>query len=284
MSVKIMSDSTCDLSPELVKQYDIDVLPLHIVLGDQEYEDGVTITPDEVYAWSDAHKTTPKTSAVAFDTVVEAFRPYLEEGREIVCFAISEDMSTTANVMRLAAQELEAEDRVFIIDSQNLSTGIGMQVIEAAILAQQDKSGAEIVEHIQKMQPAIRTSFVVDSLTYLYRGGRCSGLAALAGSALRLHPKIIVHEGKMSPGKKYRGKMDRVFTDYAHDLEEGLCNARTDRVFFTHSGCDQKTIDAMVEYLKSFDRFSEILVTRAGCVVSSHCGANTVGIVYTEQF
>ncbi len=284
MYVKIISDSTCDLSPELVEKYDIDILPLHIVLGDEEYEDGVTITPDEVYAWSDAHRTTPKTSAVAFDTVVEAFRPYLAEGREIVCFAISEDMSTTANVMRLAAQELEAEDRVFVVDSQNLSTGIGMQVIEAAILAQQEKSGAEIAEAVKQMQPFVRTSFVVDSLTYLHRGGRCSGLAALAGGALRLHPKIIVHNGKMSPGKKYRGKMDRVFMEYAHDLEEGLRSARTDRVFFTHSGCDEETIDAVVEYLKSFDRFSEILVTRAGCVISSHCGANTIGIVYTEQF
>ena len=133
--VKIISDSTCDLSAELVAQYDIDILPLHILLGDEEFEDGKTITPDEIYSWSDEHKTTPKTSAPSLAETIELFRPYVEEGCEIVCFSISNSMSTSGNVMRLAAGELEAENRITVIDSANLSTGIGLLVIEAAIMA-----------------------------------------------------------------------------------------------------------------------------------------------------
>lgn len=136
--VKIISDSTCDLSAELAAQYDIDILPLHILLGDEEFEDGKTITPDEIYSWSDEHKTTPKTSAPSLAETIELFRPYVEEGCEIVCFSISNSMSTSGNVMRLAAGELEAENRITVIDSANLSTGIGLLVIEAAIMAKTD--------------------------------------------------------------------------------------------------------------------------------------------------
>ena len=282
MQVKIISDSTCDLSPELIEKYDITILPLHIVLDDQEYLDGVTITPEEIYEWSDAHRTTPKTSAIAFDDVLEALRPHLENGQEVVCFSISGEMSTTANVMRLAAEELEATDRVFIVDSRNLSTGVGIQAIEAAILAQEGKSGAEIVAEMAKISPRIRTSFVVDSLIYLYRGGRCGGLAALAGSALRLHPKIAVEDGKMHPCKKYRGKMCKIYRDYAHDMEAELLRAEPDRIFITHSGCEEGVVEEMQAYLESLHHFKEILVTRAGGVISSHCGPNTLGLLFID--
>lgn len=125
--VKIISDSTCDLSKEIVDRYNIDIVPLHVLMGDNEYEDGVNITPDEIFAWSDANKTTPKTSAPSMESVIETFKPCIEKGYDIVAFAISEDMSTSANVMRLAAQELNAEDKIKVIDSANLSTGIGHQ-------------------------------------------------------------------------------------------------------------------------------------------------------------
>lgn len=134
--VKIISDSTCDLTPDLLSKYDIDILPLHILLGEKEYKDGINITPDQIYSWSDANKTTPKTSAPALSETIELFRPYVEEGRNIVCFSISNSMSSSGNVMQLAAEELDAQDLITVIDSANLSTGIGLLVIEAAILAQ----------------------------------------------------------------------------------------------------------------------------------------------------
>ncbi len=200
--VKIISDSTCDLSAELVAQYDIDILPLHILLGDEEFEDGKTITPDEIYSWSDEHKTTPKTSAPSLAETIELFRPYVEEGCEIVCFSISNSMSTSGNVMRLAlAGELEAENRITVIDSANLSTGIGLLVIEAAIMAKNGHSASEIASVMETLKPNVRASFVVDTLTYLYRGGRCNAVAAMAGGVLKLHPKIVVENGAMDATK-----------------------------------------------------------------------------------
>lgn len=281
--VKIISDSTCDLSQELLEKYEVSILPLHVILGDRECEDGVNISPDEIYSWSDENKTTPKTSAPALDQAMELLRPYVESKTEVVCFAISEEMSSSANVMRLAAEELEGEKLVHIINSANLSTGIGLLVIEAAQMAQKGKSAAEIEAAVEQLKPYVRTSFVVDTLIYLHRGGRCSGLAALAGGALRLHPKIVVEAGKMSPEKKYRGKMEKVVMDYVHDQEDAIKKAKPERVFITHSGCDQEAIQMVYDYLKELGHFEEILVTRAGGVISSHCGPGTLGVLYIAE-
>ena len=280
--VKIIADSTCDLSAGLLEKYEVSVLPLHILLGEQEYEDGVDLTPEEIYRWSDEHKTTPKTSAPAFDRAVELFRPYIENGCEIVCFAISEEMSTSANVMRLAAEEQDASDRVTVIDSASLSTGIGLLVIEAAVMAKEGEKAAQIAARMEELKPLVRASFVVDTLTYLHRGGRCSGVAALAGSALKLHPKIVVENGKMNPEKKYRGKMEKVLLDYTKDLKEALCLARKDRVFITHSGCEEQTVEKVRIWLEELHLFDEILITRAGGVISSHCGPGTLGVLFIE--
>ncbi len=280
--VKIISDSTCDLSEELVKKYEVEILPLHIVLGDEEYLDGKNITPEDIYKWSDANKTTPKTSAASIDMTIDAFRPYIEQGREIVCFSISSDMSTTGNVMRMAAEELDAEDKIHIIDSANLSTGIGLMVIEAAIMAQEGKDATEIVARIEEIKPRVRASFVVDTLTYLYRGGRCSGLAAMAGGMLKLHPKIVVENGKMKPTEKYRGKLSAVVMNYVKAMEEDIKKAKTDRIFITHSGCDDAIVKEVYEYLENLGIFKEILVTRAGGIVSSHCGPGTLGVLFIE--
>ena len=173
--VKIIADSTCDLSQELLTKYDISILPLHVLLGEEEYLDGRTITPDQIYSWSDAHKTTPKTSAPSLVEAMELMKPYVEEKREIVCFSISDEMSTSGNVMRLAAEELDAAQLVTVINSANLSTGIGLLVIEAAIMAGNGATGKEIAEKMEELKPLVRASFVVDTLTYLHRGGRCSG-------------------------------------------------------------------------------------------------------------
>lgn len=281
--VKIISDSTCDLSPELIAKYDIDILPLHILLGEDEYEDGRNITPQQIYDWSDAHKTTPKTSAPSLAEAIELFRPYIEEKREIVCFSISGSMSTSGNVMRLAAEELEASDLVTVVDSANLSTGIGLLVIEAAIMAEKGQSAAEIAAAIEVLKPKVRASFVVDTLTYLYRGGRCNAVSAMAGGVLRLHPKIVVENGAMDASKKYRGKINSVIMSYVKDMEEDLKSARPERIFITHSGCDRDTVNAVRSYLESFGIFHEILETRAGGVVSSHCGPGTLGVLFIAK-
>lgn len=281
--IRIFSDGTCDLSKELIERYDITILPLHILLGEEEFLDGVDITPDEIYKWSDEHKTTPKTSAVSIEDVMKAAGPYLDQGDEIISFSISDDMSTSGNVMHMAAAELEAEDRFHVINSANLSTGIGLLVIEAAEMAQQGKSAAEITARIEELKPLVRASFVVDTLTYLYRGGRCSGLAALAGGALKLHPRIGVEDGKMGPGKKYRGNMEKVVLSYVKDMEEAMKNARPERVFITHSGSAPEIVDKVRAYLNDLHVFHEILETRAGGVVSSHCGPGTLGVLFIAK-
>lgn len=281
--VKIISDSTCDLSPELVAKYEIDILPLHILLGEEEYEDGKNITPEQIFAWSDEHRTTPKTSAPSLAAAVELFRPYVEEGREIVCFSISGSMSTSGNVMRLAAEELEATDRIRVVDSANLSTGIGLLVIEAAIMAQNHHTAAEIAFAMEALKLNVRASFVVDTLTYLYHGGRCNAVAAMAGGVLKLHPRIVVENGAMNASKKYRGKIASVVLSYVKDMEDSLKNARPDRVFITHSGCDRAIVEEVRSYLEGLGIFQEILETRAGGVISSHCGPGTLGVLFIAK-
>lgn len=281
--VKIISDSTCDLSPELIAKYDIDILPLHILLGEDEYEDGKNITLEQIYSWSDENKTTPKTSAPALTDAIELFKPYIDEGREIVCFSISSSMSTSGNVMRIAAEELEAEDCITVIDSANLSTGIGLLVIEAAIMAQNNHTVEEIVSAIEALKPNVRASFVVDTLTYLYRGGRCNAVSAMAGGVLKLHPKIVVENGSMNASKKYRGKINSAIMTYVKDMEDDLKAARPDRVFITHSGCDRTIVEEVHSYLENLGVFSEILETRAGGVISSHCGPGTLGVLFIQS-
>lgn len=281
--IKIISDSTCDLTADLLEKYQVSILPLHVNMGEEEYRDGVNITPDELYAWADANKTTPKTSAASIVEAMELYSTYGKENDHIISFSISGSMSTTGNVMRMAAQDVDMEERVHVIDSESLSTGVGLLVIEAAVMAKQGKSAQEIVETIEELKPRVRASFVVDTLTYLHRGGRCSGLAALAGGALKLHPRIAVENGKMDAGKKYRGKMSSVIMSYVKDMEQELLHAKKDRVFITHSGCDDAIINQVYEYLKGLNRFDEILITRAGSVISSHCGPGTLGVLFIAQ-
>ena len=274
--VKIISDSTCDLSPELIARYDIDIIPLHIILGEDDYLDG-RISPEDIYRWSDENNMSPKTAAVSMEDALAAFKPY--KGQEVIVFTISSSMSSTYNVLRMAAEQTDAE-RIHVIDSKNLSTGVGLQVIAAAEMAQKGLSATEIVEKIKAGRDAVRASFVVDTLTYLHRGGRCSSVAALMGGALRLHPRIGVAEGKMSAGKKFRGRMDRVIRDYVADMKDDLLAAKPEHVFITHSGCDEDTIAAVYGMLDGLHHFREIHVTRAGGVISSHCGPGTLGVLF----
>lgn len=279
-TVSIIADSTCDLSRELLEKYHIETFPLHIILGENEYLDGVNITPEEIYLWSDENKVTPKTSTVSLVEAQECLVKQLSKAQEVICFCVSEEMSTCSTVVSMAAIEMGMEDKVFVVDSTNLSTGIGLQIIEAAIMAEQGMKAEQIVERVKEMQPFVRASFVVDTLTYLHRGGRCSGLAAMAGSTFKLHPYISVIDGKMQAGKKYRGRMDKVICDYVNDLKPALKKAYPDRVFITHSGCEEEIVDVVKTQLEELHHFKEILITRAGSVISSHCGPGTLGVLF----
>lgn len=278
--IRIVADSTCDLSADLIQKYGIRIAPLHIVLGEKEYLDGAEITPDEIYEWADAHGETPKTSAIGFEDASEVIRQLSGTDDEMIIFTISEKMSTTANVFRMAAEELRLDEKVTVIDSANLSTGISLMIIKAAVMVKEGKSREEICKEIEVLRGMVRSSFVVDTLVYLHRGGRCSSVAALAGGVLKLHPKIVVANGSMSADKKYRGNIGKVIIDYVKDLESELKNADKDRVFITHSGCEQEIIDEVYTYLENLHHFDEILITRAGGVISSHCGPGTLGVLY----
>lgn len=277
--VRIFADSTCDLSPELIEKYGITILPLCIVLDDKSFYDKLEISPDEIFKWADEHKTTPKTAAITFDYAVEKLEPCMKADEDVIFFGISTDMSTTCNVMRLASEEFDT-GRVFVIDSQNLSTGIGLQVLRAAELAAAGTDAETIVKEIEEARSKVRASFVVDTLTYLARGGRCSGVTALVANTLKLHPCIEVRGGKMEVGKKYRGKIDKVIMHYVKEQEEALANAEERRIFITHSGVDAGVVAEVRTYLESLHRFDEIIETRAGGVISSHCGPGTLGILY----
>ena len=281
--VKIFTDSTSDLSKELLEKYNIDVIPLYIHLGDKEYKDGEEIGIQDAFKWSDENKTTPKTAACSVDDVVKAVEPYKESGDDVIIFTISGEMSSTLQVMRMAAEEMEYEDHVFVIDSRNLSTGIGLLIMEAAVMAEDGKSAEEIVAKVNEYIPKSRASFVIDTLVYLARGGRCSAVAALVGGMLNIKPKIVVKDGTMGVDKKYRGPYKKVILQYAKDLEPQMLNAKKDRVFVTHTPCDDGIVESVVDYVKSLNYFDDVIVTEAGTTIGSHCGPNTLGVLFIEK-
>lgn len=281
--VIILADSTCDLSPELLKAYDISTIPLMITMGDDiTKKDGTEVTPDEIYSWSDNTKQTPKTAAPTIGDAIAFLEPFTKYDVDIIYFGISESMSTTCNVLRLAADNLGFK-KLHVLDSKNLSTGIGLQVLRAAELAKRGLSAKDILRDNNEINNKVRASFVVDTLTYLHRGGRCSAVTKLLANTLRLKPEIVVVDGKMLVGKKYRGNIKSVILKYVQDCNEQFENADTDRIFITHSGCDPELIESVRKYMEDLNIFKEILITRAGGVVSSHCGPNTLGVLYISK-
>lgn len=279
----IIADSTCDLPKELRERYNIHILPLRVHLGEQEYLDGTDISPAEIYTWAQANNTVPKTSAITiYDATKEIYKA-LQSADEVICFTIAQGMSSCYSVMNMAAEELDVTDRVFVIDSKSLSTGIAIQIIEAAVMAEKGFEAKEIVKRIKELQPHIYTGFVVDTLKYLHMGGRCSSIEALAGSTLRLHPHIYLSEGKMKVGKKYHGKMDKVIGNYVRDIMPVLCVAVPDRVFITHSGCRQEILQSVQQQITDMNYFREIYVCQAGSVISSHCGPGALGVMFVEK-
>lgn len=280
--IKIVADSTCDLSKDILETYDISVIPLMISMGDITKKDGIEVLPEEIYKWSNKTGQTPKTAAPTIGDAIAFIEPFIKEERDIIFFGISEAMSATCNIMRLAGENLGYK-KLFVVDSKNLSTGIGLQVLRAAVLAKNGASVEDILKDTNDINSKVRASFVIDTLTFLHRGGRCSGVAALLANTLRLKPEIVVNEGKMVVGKKYRGNIKSALLKYVQDRKDQLLDAVPDRVFITHSGCDSQVIEDVKQYLEDLNVFKEILITRAGGVISSHCGPNTLGILYISK-
>ena len=273
----IASDSTCDLSPELIREYGIHILPLGVALGEKQYTDGVDIDPDFIYAHYEKTGELPKTSAVNLVDFEDYFAAETAKGNGVVLFTISSEMSSTCNNARLAA---EGFSDVYVVDTRNLSTGGGLLVLTAAEMAAEGKSAAEIAEACAALAPCVDASFIIDSLEFLYKGGRCSALAAFGANMLSLKPCIVVKEGKMGVGKKYRGKFAMVLEKYIDDQLKDGTGVETDFIFVTHAGCDQDVIDICVTAVRAIAPQAAIHVTRAGCTISSHCGRNTLGVLF----
>ena len=279
MNIKISADSTCDLSPDLIARYDIGISPLYIVRDGESLVDGVDITPDEIYAHVQAGGSMCSTAAVSVYDYVEFFRKELESADAVVHFHISGDMSACYQNACIAAAEV---GNVYPVDARNLSTGIGLLVLEAAELARKGELTAqEIQQRMNQRRELLDVSFVVEQLGYLRKGGRCSSVAALGANMLSLRPCIQVKDGKMGVGKKYRGAYQKCLLQYVKERLEGRDDIDPHRIFITESGGFTPEEVAEVEAaVRGYQPFEEVLHTRAGCTVSSHCGPRTLGILY----
>lgn len=279
MKIKISADSTCDLSPELLEAYQIGIAPLYIVRDGQSLVDGVDITPDEIYDHVAAGGSMCSTAAVSVYDYVEFFRRELSDSDAVVHFHISGDMSACYQNACIAAEEV---GNVYPVDARNLSTGIGLLVLEAAELAREGKLTAqEIQQEMNRRRELLDVSFLVERLDYLRKGGRCSGVAALGANVLSLRPCIQVKDGKMGVGKKYRGAYQKCLLQYVKERLEGRDDIDTRRIFITESGgFSEEEVAEVAAAVRSCQPFEEVLHTRAGCTVSSHCGPRTLGILY----
>ncbi len=279
-NIIITCDSTSDLSSALRERYNIQVLPLGVTLGDKTFFDGVDITPDDIY---EHHKKTgilPKTAAANVGDCIDFFKKFADEGKTVIHISLSSEMSSTYNNARMASNEFE---NVYVVDSKNLSTGGGLLVISAAEMAQSGMEADEIVEKINQLVPCVDASFVIDNLEYLHKGGRCSAVAMLGANLLKLKPCIEVKNGKMDVGKKYRGKYGEVLKQYVTERIGDASDIDLNRVFVTHAGCDAEIVDNVVNLVKEIAPFKEVFLTRAGCTISSHCGADTLGVLFIRK-
>jgi DegV family protein with EDD domain len=273
--VTIITDSCSDLSPDLIASYQIKVIPLLVVIEEETYQDGVTITPDQLFAMVKAKGKLPKTAAPSVQVFTDAFN---EAHDEVLCICLSSALSATFQTAVLAAQNC-VERKVRVIDSLNLSTGIGLQVLRSAELRDQGLSRDDIADIIIKETPNLRTSFVIDTMDYLYKGGRCTALQSLVGSLLKIRPVIEVKDGKLGVKDKLRGTRKKALDAMLSDLAKHQEELDRHRIFVTHSGCEDDAIYLAEEIKKTYTP-DEVHITRAGAVISSHCGPDTIGILY----
>lgn len=278
-NIKITADSTCDLSRELIEKYDIGILPLYTVLDDKSYRDGVEVYPDDIYKFVKEKNMLPKTSAGSVEDYMQMFKKYVDAGMEVIHFNLSSEMSSSHQNAVIAAGEVGG---VYVVDSRNLSTGSGLLVLDAADMAAQGASASEIAEKVKARTDLVKASFVVDNLEYLRMGGRCSAVAMLGANLLKIKPRIEVNNGAMGMGGKYRGQYDKVLLGYVRDvLSQPNINKR--RVFITHTKCDEALVNSVIEEVKRNMEFEEVLETTAGCVITSHCGPNTLGVLFEVE-
>lgn len=282
MKIKISADSTCDLSQELLEKYDISITPLYIVKDGKSYVDGVDITPEEIYAHVDAGGDICSTAAVTVADYEDFFKAQLQEYDAVVHFCISSEMSSCWQNACIAAAEL---GNVYPVDARNLSSGIALLAIAAAELAARgDMSAEEIRDAMNEQREKLDVSFVLDTLNYLRKGGRCSALAALGANMLSLKPSIEVHEGKMGVAKKYRGQLAKCVMQYIRDHLEGRDDIDTKRIFITDSHGFSEEEHAMFETeIRRCQPFGEVLRGTAGCTISNHCGPKCIGILYFHK-
>lgn len=281
MKVKIISDSTCDLSKELIEKYDIEILPLYVCLNDKTMKDGLEVTPDDIYEYVDESGKLPSTSAANLGDYLDVFKPWVEQGYEVVHFNISGEFSSSYRNACMAAEEL---GHCYVVDSRNLSTGQGLVVLHGAEMAQNGATGEEIFNSCNDITSKVEASFIIDKLDYLYKGGRCSALSAFGANLLSLKPCIEVIDGKMKPTKKYRGNFGRVILSYVSDKLKDRDDINKKRIFVTHTKCDREIIDDVIKAVKEIaPDFEEVIETTAGCTITTHCGPNTLGILYVRK-
>lgn len=273
----ILSDSTCDLSEKLIEENDVKIIPLYVSFDSDIYKDKEEIVPSKLYELVKERKELPKTSACSIGDFIMVFKKYLDEGYDVFYTGIGSKLSSTYNNALAAKQELNT-DRIQISDSANLSTGIGLLVLKACKFAKNGKNVKEIKEEIDKLVPNVRSKFAVESLEYLHKGGRCSGVARFFGTMARLKPVIVVEDGKMNVMAKPIGKR-RALQVMIDDIVANKENIYNDCVMITHTYADEDAA-YLKEVLAREVPNAHIEETHAGCVISSHCGKGTIGILY----
>ena len=278
--VLITADSTCDLSEELRERFGVKIIPLTIVLGDESFLDGNGFTVDDIYARYHKDGTLPKTAAPSIQQFIDFFTPYVEQGYEIVHFDISSELSATFNSACIAAQELGG---IYCIDSRALSAGVGLLVIEAAECRDRGMSAKEIYEHVSALVEKVDTSFILDTLEFMWKGGRCSGVAALGANLLKLKPALEMKNGKLEVYKKYRGNINAGYKQYIKERLAGK-SVRPGHVFIVDSGeVSGETIAELEAFVRELVPVTEFHHGTAGCTISSHCGPKTLGVLFLNE-
>jgi len=278
--IKITCDSTCDLTKELYEKYDVTVISLGVSMGDDFRQDGKNVTAQELYDYVEREGVLPKTSAVSVGDYEEIFRKYVEEGYEVIHINLSSELSTSHQSACIAAGMVGG---VYVVDSRSLSTGSGHLVILAKELADSGMDAQQIADILNERKSKLDVSFVLQTLEYLHMGGRCSGVAMFGANLMKLRPEIVVSDGKMVVGKKYRGNMEKTILAYIRGRLEGRTDLQLDRIFITHSGVPAEIVEKAKELVSELQPFSQVIETFAGSTISSHCGPNCLGVLFFRQ-
>lgn len=278
--IKVTCDSTCDLTKELYESFGIEAVPLGVYLGDDLRRDGVDVTPQEIYDYADRTGELPKTSAITVGEYQAVFSRLVNQGYQVIHVNLSSNLSASYQNACLAAEDV---GNVFVIDSKNLSTGSGSLALLAVELARSGMAAEEIRQVLEESKTKLDVSFVIQTLEYLHKGGRCSGVAMLGANLLKLRPEIIVEDGQMHVGRKYRGNMEKTILAYVRGRLEGRTDLNYDRIFITHSGVPAEIVEKVKALILELQPFREVLETTAGCTISSHCGPATLGVLFFKK-